>query len=144
MSNKKFNKFGKNHWNWKGGIKINSQGYILVYCPKHPYRDKQNYVRKHRIVMEKSIGRYVLPIEIVHHINGIKNDNRLKNLSLMLKKQHDKISAQTRKKKLKIIKICPICKKTFEVFLSLSRVNCCSRSCQAKKRWFSGKSEFGR
>lgn len=74
---------GKNHWNWKGGKIIHSKnGYILLYNPNHPFAKKVGYVAEHRLVMEKKIRRYLKPTEIVHHINGIKDDNRPQNLKL--------------------------------------------------------------
>ena len=74
--------------NWKGG-KIQVRGYILIHSPEHPYRGSNNYVFKHRLVMEKKLGRYLKSTEIVHHLNGIKNDNRLENLTLTNKKKHE-------------------------------------------------------
>lgn len=73
----------KKHWNWKGG-RYKSQGYIMVYSPKHPYAANKNYVLEHRLVMEKKLGRYLKPSERVHHRNGIKDDNRPENLELIV------------------------------------------------------------
>ena len=81
---------GENNHRWKGGIKVHSDGYILVRARNHPFCNCQGYVMKHRLVMEKSIGRYLKPQEIVHHINDDRTDNRIENLKLF-KNRNDHI-----------------------------------------------------
>lgn len=133
---------GSGHWNWRGGKVLNSQGYVLIYSPNHPHKDNQNKVREHRLVMEKHLGRYLLPDEDVHHINGIKTDNRIENLELCLKSDH--IRLFHKKKKTGYYKKCLYCNKDFYVSKCFSRILCCSQHCSAKLRWISGKSSFGR
>ena len=71
---------GKNGPYWKGGKIISSYGYIFIWKPKHPFVAKRGYIFEHRLVIEKQIGRYLLPKEKSHHLNGIKTDNRPENL----------------------------------------------------------------
>jgi len=73
---------------WKGGIHIETKGYIRIKQRNHPYIDKQGYVLEHRLAMEQSLGRYLLPYEIVHHKNHIKTDNRIENLEIFNASEH--------------------------------------------------------
>ena len=77
---------GPDNWNWKGGTKKLRGGYIGAHAPDHPNADC-GYVREHRLVMEKHLGRYLKPHESVHHVNGRRDDNRLENLQLWTKPQ---------------------------------------------------------
>lgn len=65
---------------WKGGKIKQNKGYLFVYAPDHPFKNCRGYVLNHRLVMEKKIGRFLKKGEIVHHINGIKSDDRPSNL----------------------------------------------------------------
>lgn len=76
-------KQGENHHNWKGGRRVHSEGYVYIYSPNHPFCDKEKRVLEHRLIIEEKIGRYLDKKEIVHHINTIKNDNRVENLVLI-------------------------------------------------------------
>lgn len=79
---------GKNNPQWKGGRRKTADGYILIYHPDHPYATCKRCVLEHRLVMEGKIGRYLYPWEIVHHINGIRDDNRVENLELLPRGGH--------------------------------------------------------
>jgi hypothetical protein len=79
--NFKLKQMGKNNTCWRGGKTMTNAGYIKIHQPGHPFAI-DNYVFEHRLVMEKHLSRYLNPKEVVHHINGVKNDNRIVNLML--------------------------------------------------------------
>ena len=78
------------------GKKIHAAGYVEIYVPEHP-NNVRGYVMEHRLVMEAKIGRYLRRDENVHHINGIKDDNRIENLELMTIGEHTRQHAIGRK-----------------------------------------------
>lgn len=79
---KKGENFGEKHPKWNGGRQKSGNGYIYLYKPEHPYAGKRGRIGEHRVIMEQIIGRYLNKKEVVHHINGIRDDNRPENLQL--------------------------------------------------------------
>ena len=74
----------ENHPNWKGGKRIDTRGYVLIKKES----GNVGYIREHRLVMEEQLGRKLNKWEIIHHKNGIKDDNRLENLEIVTLKTH--------------------------------------------------------
>ena len=82
--------------NWKGGRK-KFYGYIQIRT------EPNKYEFEHRLVAEKTIGRKLLKREVVHHINGIKDDNRPENLVVLKNRaEHSKVHNEVKSK-------CPTC-----------------------------------
>lgn len=81
---------GERHKNWTGGRVVSSDGYVQVYvAPNDPLVERNGAGRaaEHRVVMARHLGRRLYPDETVHHKNGIRDDNRIENLELWVKRQ---------------------------------------------------------
>lgn len=59
---------------------IDAHGYRTIRVGGRP-------VKEHRFVMEQVLGRELLPGENVHHLNGVRHDNRPENLELWVTMQ---------------------------------------------------------
>lgn len=98
-------KSGKNASNWNGGVRKTRKGYVQILMPGHKRADKGGYVMEHIVVYEKAAGIEVPQNCCIHHLNGIKNDNRIENLCMMTNSAHtiyhhtgQKRSEETRKR----------------------------------------------
>lgn len=84
---------GERNHRWKRGWYKKSDGYIMTRIqpddPLWPMTQKSKYTKargqiaEHRLNMARHLGRCLKPWEIVHHINGLKDDNRIENLMLL-------------------------------------------------------------
>jgi len=88
---------GHKQWKWNNGKSRTSNGYIDIKMPEHPFATKRGHVSEHRLIMEKHIGRYLEPNEEVHHLNGIRDDNKIENLVILKKGQHTSLHHKGKK-----------------------------------------------
>lgn len=73
---------GRRHYRWNGGRVNMADGYVRVHRPDHPRANMRGYVAEHVLIAERAIGRHFDPCHEVHHVNGIRDDNRRGNLVL--------------------------------------------------------------
>ena len=84
--------------NWNGGRHMHN-GYIEIYAPKHPHKNKRNCIYEHQKVMEDYLGRYLEKGEVVHHKDLCKTNNNIENLQLLTMSEHSKLHAKLRKER---------------------------------------------
>jgi hypothetical protein len=74
---------------------------MFIKCGSRRYKR----IAEHRAIVALSLGRPLESYEIVHHKNGIKNDNRLENLELMVTKLHHSGYSSAGTLELSIVKL---------------------------------------
>ena len=70
---------------WKGGRHKSSDGYIYINQSNKGARKLE-----HRLIMEEYLERKLKTSEIVHHINGIRDDNKIENLCVVDNTNHER------------------------------------------------------
>jgi len=85
MCKKCFNESIKNrppeeHPQWKGGRTFSQGGYVFIRKPTHHRAGKNGYVQEHILIWEQSHNQTLPDGWVIHHLNGIKHDNRPENL----------------------------------------------------------------
>lgn len=72
-----------------GKYTFSADGYPLIYLSpdQRPAGVRGSRYAEHRYVMMQRLGRDLLPGENVHHVNGVKTDNRPENLELWVTSQ---------------------------------------------------------
>lgn len=90
---------------------IKKGDYLYAKVKDHPRATKNGYVLEHRIVVEKSLGRYLLPTEVVHHKDEDKHNNCISNLQVMSSSEH--ATLHNKKGRTFLEFTCPVCGKAF-------------------------------
>lgn len=83
-------KVGKNNPSWKGGRMTVKSGHILILQKSHPFCNTNGRVFEHRLVIEKSIGRYLTKTEHIHHIDCDPSNNEISNLVITSNSENSK------------------------------------------------------
>ena len=91
---------GEGHGQWKGG-RVANGGYVMVRASEEraiawAMRRVNGYVFEHRLVMAEYLGRPLAEFEQVHHINGVRTDNRIENLQLRVGNHGSGVALQCR------------------------------------------------
>ena len=83
---------GKDSPTWKGGI-TEYRGYVFIKKPEHLRAGQNGYVKRAVLVWEENTKTSINKGQILHHKNGIKNDDRFENLELTDRAKHAAIHA---------------------------------------------------
>lgn len=83
---------GEKNYQWTGRRHVSSNGYIYIYYPRPHHRvfycKGTPYVFEHIIVWEESNKKLIPDGYTIHHLNGIRTDNRPENLIAIKRPDH--------------------------------------------------------
>jgi len=85
---------GAKNARWNTGRIITSQGYVTVRVAKDHHRawgpthGRHRYAYEHDLIAEEKIGRRLLDDELVHHIDGNRQNNEPANLAVETRSDH--------------------------------------------------------
>lgn len=120
------------HGRWKGGIKIH-RGYVLIRKPDHPYINKSGYIKRATLILEKKLGRLLLPGEEAHHIDENKQNDDPENLECKTHAAHIAYHV-SRRPKIRETRYCIICGKAIircpSHFQNLPERTVCGHKCR--------------
>jgi len=94
----KYLRLGDKNPSWSGGRIYSGAGYVLVKARDHPKANSHGYYWEHILVWEKAHNQLLPQGWLVHHLNGIKDDNRLENLVAMPKRAHANLAEPYQKR----------------------------------------------
>jgi len=113
--------------------------YILVIAPSdYPgkiYRNK--YCYEHHLVYWQNYHVVPSENEVIHHIDGNKQNNNIDNLQLTSREKHSAHHGENKTRKMVLLR-CPTCEKLFQLekrqsFLQKNSIaSYCSRECANK------------
>lgn len=88
-----------------GGVNIDiypnnykQHGYVKRKALGHPNSDTRGYVMEHRLVVEISTNSILPKNAVIHHKNGVRDDNRIENLEYMIEQERHAKSHDTGKR----------------------------------------------
>ena len=78
-------------FNVKHGNGHKHEGYVFVKRTGHPRATKEGFVKLAVLVLESKLGRQLNRQEHIHHINGVRDDDRPDNLTILTNNEHAKL-----------------------------------------------------